>query len=234
MKKMMWIILIGISVLLVSCYSEKISSSSPSPLELTKPLATETLFAPSVPEWYRSVISTPVIQGRWESLANETAVSEWSSIVEKSINQTTDGELVLYAKKVDPACHDKTLSQSYNVQFAFLNTSDAPLILPGRFHVTISGMITSDINPLYFTQNGERVYLPSWFITDTAVNPPPPISIPPQEVYETILEIPLPKSLTGNYYVKFVFVSVFETIGRFANIWNGSISSNVISLCIIE
>lgn len=200
------------------------------------PTAGDTPVATRTPQWYELVLSTPVVADPWavpspyptEGVARGT-------MIESTVHQITDGKLILYAREISPACHQilKNNMMAMEVEFAFVNTAEESLLIRTRFAVTRSGLIKSDINPLYYTETGKFIVLDSWMQDDTPLGQNNSfVEIPPEKHYSVSVMVPLPRSLdAGKYYIKFVYRSPLYSESQ-REIWTGMISSNLVELCL--
>jgi len=203
---------------------------------------TITTTATSVPRWFETISSTPVPLPQYlNPLPDPTPppFPDFFKILINTTSQTTDGELILFVKENDPKCHEFKRYSTWNtdVDFVFLNTTTKQLEIPTRFEVTISGTIQSDINPLWYEQDGSHIRISTIYWDDIPTDPyKSSVKIAGGEYYETTINIPLADHISGNYIVKFVFYSYLSeySAARFPNLWKGMIASNPIEICLIH
>ncbi|MBI5934107.1 MAG: hypothetical protein HY867_10395 [Chloroflexi bacterium] len=226
MKIQKSILLVLMTLALVSC-----SSTQPT-----------TIIVTSTPRWFEIISSTPVpLPPYLNPPPNPTPISfpDFFEILKNTTKQTTDGELILFVKENDPKCHEFKRYSTWNtdVDFVFLNTTTKPLEIPTRFEVTISGTIQSDINPLWYEQDGSHIRASIFYWDDIPTEPyNSSVKIAGGEYYETTINIPFPDHISGTYIVKFVFYSYLSeySAARFPNLWKGMITSNPIEICLIH
>jgi len=226
MKMQKFTMLVLITLVMVGCSSAQ----------------TSTTTVTGTPKWFETVSTTPVSLPPYLNPLPDptpTPFPDFFKILLSATSQTTDGELILFVKENDPKCHEFKNYSTWDtdVDFVFLNTTTKPLEIPTRFDVTISGIIQSDINPLWYEQDGSHIRESIFYWDDIPTEPyNSSVKIAGGEYYETTINIPFPDHISGNYIVKFVFYSYLSeySAARFPNLWKGMIASNPIEICLIH
>jgi hypothetical protein len=219
----------------------------------------QTLIVPSVAPIIITVTPTNKPAREFISTPNPTPIStdyaeRATAFPEKYLlvfttQQITDNGLALFVEEINPSCHSRK-SSDFNIEarLFFQNLTNMPLTLETLFYISPTArfdQVNGDIIPIFFTDIGKRVYRMGdggW--GEMGLDPGPPAIIQPHDYLETELTLELPYKIgipneyitipPGKYFVKFIYVNIYEIVQGVENIWTGVISSNAIEVCITE